>query len=166
MLFTSLLEGYDLTGIQAIQWGQEHEVTAIAEFQTVTGLTVEPAGFYLEKCGFLGTSPDGFVSERCLIEVKCPFKYRKEEKLKPVLKDKNYIIHFDNENEIVINENHNYYHQIQGVLHIAKKDMCYLMIWIPNDHVIVRIAKNEEWKENINILKTFYLKKIIPFILS
>nr|CAH7763522.1 unnamed protein product [Callosobruchus chinensis] len=113
-LFKGLLEGYDLSGVQAIQWGKENEQTAIAKFKEVTGLCVEPAGFHLHACDFLGTSPDGYVSEKCLIEVKCPFKYRNRELLSEELSiDKNYIISFNNSSWI-INESHAYYHQIQG----------------------------------------------------
>lgn len=164
-LFKNLLEGYDLSGIQALQWGKENENLAIQKFTEITGLDVAPAGLYLEKSGFLGTSPDGYISERCLIEVKCPFKFRNEKILQEVLTKKNYIVFYEN-NEIVLNENHNYYHQIQGALHITNKDMCYLVVWIPNDILIVRISKDEEWKENIDILKSFYLKHFLTFITS
>ncbi|VEN54643.1 unnamed protein product, partial [Callosobruchus maculatus] len=158
-LFKGLLEGYDLSGVQAIPWGRENETTAIAKFQEVTGLHVDPAGFCLDKCGFLGTSPDGYVSERCIIEVKCPFKYRNEEHLTSALsKDKNYIISFDN-SMWIINEKHNYYHQIQGELHITGRDMCYLVVWIPHDVVILRVSRNDEWMPNMNTLKSFYLEK-------
>nr|CAH7713590.1 unnamed protein product [Callosobruchus chinensis] len=165
-LFKGLLEGYDLSGVQAIQWGKENEQTAIAKFKEVTGLCVEPAGFHLHACGFLGTSPDGYVSEKCLIEVKCPFKYRNRELLSEELSiDKNYIISFNNSSWI-INETHAYYHQIQGELHITGRDMCYLVIWIPKDVVILRIARDDEWVANMNILKSFYLEQFLPNIIS
>nr|CAH7769220.1 unnamed protein product [Callosobruchus chinensis] len=165
-LFKGLLEGYDLSGVQAIQWGKENEQTAIAKFEEVTGLCVEPAGFHLHACGFLGTSPDGYVSEKCLIEVKCPFKYRNRELLSEELSiDKHYIISFNNSSWI-INETHAYYHQIQGKLHITGRDMCYLVIWIPKDVVILRIARDDEWVANMNILKSFYLEQFLPNIIS
>lgn len=163
-LFKGLMEGYDLSGVQAIQWGRDNEQSGIDTFQEITGLTVEPAGFLLDHCGFIGTSPDGYVSEKCLIEVKCPFKYRNVMNLKEALtNDKSYIIYYEG-GKVVVNEHHIYYDQIQGELHITNKDMCYLVVWTPNDSIIKRISKNNEWKSNINVIKSFYLKHFLPHL--
>ncbi|CAH2008146.1 unnamed protein product, partial [Acanthoscelides obtectus] len=164
-LFKGLLEGYDLSGVRAVQWGRENEQSAIEKFQEITGLHVEPAGFCLDECGFLGASPDGYISENCIIEVKCPFKHRNAEKLSEVLtSNENYVVFYDN-SSWSINENHIYYHQVQGQLYITNKDMCYLVIWIPKDTIIMRISRNDEWKNNINTLKSFYCQQFLANIL-
>ncbi|XP_072394135.1 uncharacterized protein [Diabrotica undecimpunctata] len=68
-LFTNLLEGYDLNGVQAIQWGRENERCALSKFSEVTGLDIEPAGFCLHENGFLGTSPDGYVNKHFYLNI-------------------------------------------------------------------------------------------------
>lgn len=165
-LFTHLVEGYDLSGVQAVQWGKENEKCAVNKFEEILGLKVEPAGFCLERDGFLGASPDGYVSEKCIIEAKCPFKLRNEKNLKEALStETGYIVYYKDQT-LVVNENHSYYHQIQGQLHITNRDMCYLIIWIPNDCIVARISRDEDWKCNLDLLKTFYVKHFLNFLTS
>jgi hypothetical protein len=56
-----------------MQWGVEQEAAAKEAFETLTGLMVKDVGFIdhpsIDHCG---VSPDGFVSDGSLIEVKCP----------------------------------------------------------------------------------------------
>ena len=42
-------------------WGQMHEEQAIKEFMQKTGNKVKPLGLNLLPCGFLCSSPDGFI---------------------------------------------------------------------------------------------------------
>lgn len=56
----------------AMQWGTDYEPVARLEFQLLTGLQVEEAPFVKHKTLQAGASPDGFVGEDELIEIKCP----------------------------------------------------------------------------------------------
>jgi predicted phage-related endonuclease len=54
-------------------WGVDQEAAAKERFETVTGLIVTDVGFIDHpRIEFCGVSPDGFVSDGCLIEIKCP----------------------------------------------------------------------------------------------
>ena len=54
-------------------WGVEQEASAKEAFEAMTGIKVEDVGFIDHPTiGFLGCSPDGFTSDGCLIEIKCP----------------------------------------------------------------------------------------------
>jgi len=56
-----------------MQWGVEQEAAAKERFETVTGLIVTDTPFIDHPTiPFCGCSPDGFVSDGCLIEIKCP----------------------------------------------------------------------------------------------
>lgn len=56
-----------------MQWGVDQEAAAKERFETVTGLIVTDVGFIDHpRIEFCGVSPDGFVSDGCLIEIKCP----------------------------------------------------------------------------------------------
>ena len=56
-----------------MQWGVEQEAAAKERFETVTGLIVTDTPFIDHPTiPFCGCSPDGFVSDGSLIEVKCP----------------------------------------------------------------------------------------------
>jgi hypothetical protein len=56
-----------------MQWGIDQEPYAKAAFEAATGLLVTDVGFVphptIDLCG---GSPDGLVSDGCLIEIKCP----------------------------------------------------------------------------------------------
>ncbi|KAI4455534.1 exonuclease phage-type/recb c-terminal domain-containing protein [Holotrichia oblita] len=90
-LFKKLTGTYNLDGVNAIQWGREHEAKAVEEFTAVTGLSVTPAGIWLDQCGYLGATPDGFVGDEDLLEVKCPFKYRNSNIVEVLPDEKHYI---------------------------------------------------------------------------
>ncbi|KAI4455404.1 hypothetical protein MML48_9g00009794 [Holotrichia oblita] len=164
-LFKSIVESYDLSSIHAIQWGQEHEKTAIKCFEENTNLKVNATGLWLDECGFLGASPDGLIDDNILVEVKCPYKYRNAVLSEVLAHDKTYII-TEEANEMRVNQQHDYWQQIQGQLHITNRDICYLIIWTPAECKIVTIEKDVEWTTNINVLKNFYINKFIPFLLK
>ena len=56
-----------------MEWGIEQEAAAKEAFERRTGLIVTDVGFIdhpsIPNCG---ASPDGFTSDGCLIEIKCP----------------------------------------------------------------------------------------------
>lgn len=55
----------------AMARGVEMEAEARSYYELTTGQTVEQVGFCVADCG-AGCSPDGFVGEDGLIEIKCP----------------------------------------------------------------------------------------------
>ena len=57
----------------AMQWGVDQEAAAKERFESVNGLIVTDTPYIDHpRIPFLGCSPDGFVSDGSLIEVKCP----------------------------------------------------------------------------------------------
>ncbi len=56
-----------------MQWGVDQESAAKEAFENTTGLMVKDVGFIDHpSIDYCGVSPDGFVSDGSLIEVKCP----------------------------------------------------------------------------------------------
>ena len=55
-LLKRLMGEYDLSGVKAISWGVN---------------PVEPTGIWFEESGILGTTPDGLVGQKGILEVKC-----------------------------------------------------------------------------------------------
>lgn len=56
-----------------MQWGIDKEAEAKEAFESRTGLIVTDCGFIDHpRIDFCGASPDGFTSDGCLIEIKCP----------------------------------------------------------------------------------------------
>ncbi len=57
----------------AMQWGIEHEENALKEYEFIYDTEVTRCGFIPHpKMAMAGASPDGFIGEDGLIEVKCP----------------------------------------------------------------------------------------------
>jgi hypothetical protein len=57
----------------ATQRGEELEPQAVECYELAWDCLVAPAGFCLSDCGHYGCSPDGFVGDDGLIEIKCVF---------------------------------------------------------------------------------------------
>ncbi|KAJ8930091.1 hypothetical protein NQ314_017153 [Rhamnusium bicolor] len=81
-----------------------------------------------------GASPDGIIDDDTLIEVKCPFKYKDSFFSDCLLEIKDYIVSFNGES-FILNDAHNYYHQIQGQLHICGKKTYILALWTTKDYL-------------------------------
>jgi len=112
----------------ATEWGAAMEPQALQAFEWETGETVESAPF-IPYDDWLGASPDGFVSDNRLIEVKCPYGLRNFPT--PVFK--------------TINEQPHYMAQMQIEMLCADLDQCHFWQWTPHghDHFIVR--RNDDW---------------------
>lgn len=134
-------------GNSATEWGNFNEAGAIKQFEMESGLSVSPAPFvpYGER---FGASPDGYVSDGYLIECKCPYGLRNGGEFKS------------------INEQPQYYAQIQLQLLCTCKTKCYFYQWSPfgsmceivirdNDYIEDMIAKlNAFWDEAHSIKTT------------
>lgn len=55
----------------AMQHGIDYEDEAVSNYQFVTGNSVQKIGF-IKKTDHIGFSPDGFIGDDGLIEIKCP----------------------------------------------------------------------------------------------
>lgn len=64
----------DQVTTQAMQSGHDWEPKARAAYEFDNGVDVEPVGFCTTDDGRIGASPDGFVGDEGLLELKCPFK--------------------------------------------------------------------------------------------
>lgn len=97
----------------------------------------------MDKCGFLGASPDGLLDDTTLIEVKCPFKYRNDMLRDCLLNKNDYILNFDGEH-FNANRNHDYFHQIQGQLNICNMKKCILILWTEKDYLEFNIDRDDK----------------------
>ncbi|CAH1984472.1 unnamed protein product [Acanthoscelides obtectus] len=165
-LFKTLLGEYNLDGIKAIQWGRTHEKDALDYLKHHYNLNIQSTGVWLTNSGLLGASPDGLIDEEdAIVEVKCPYSFRNDNLTEKLCNLTNYIIYYD-EGNLLLNKSHNYYHQIQGFLHVLKKKKCYLCIWTLNGATVANVDYDELWKENIFLLENFYIEHYSPKLLG
>ncbi|XP_072399541.1 uncharacterized protein [Diabrotica undecimpunctata] len=165
-LFKTLIGAYNLDGIKSIQWGRTHEKSGIEYLRNTLNLDVQPTGIWLTKSGLLGASPDGLIGDDGIVEVKCPYTFRNEKLSEKLKNSDKYIISYNDQDEVLINTEHNYYHQIQGCLHILGRQNCYLCIWTLKEIITVIIEKDLTWAPNIDLLENFYLAQYLPKLLN
>ena len=171
-LFKTLKGEYSVAGKDSIMWGQIHEGKAIQKYITLTGNTVKPVGLVLLPCGFLGCSPDGLIYAKGIVsnnvgvlEIKCPWKHRNHtiaEIMKEEVENKktnNVYLNPDG----TLNENHNYWHQVQGEMLSANANWAHFVIWTTKELILVYVNRSTSWAEaNIPKLKHFYANDFLP----
>ena len=133
----------EFTGNVATEWGTHNEDGALFDFQLETGLIVKPAPF-IKYDDWAGASPDGFVSDGALIEIKCPYG----------IKDKPAPVPFKLIPEL---SQPHYYDQMQFQMYVSGVDKCHFWQWTPHGTSHEIIDANQDWRdENLPILRQFY----------
>lgn len=130
----------EFEGNAATEWGTFNEEGAALDFTLETGLKIEPAPF-VPVDDWAGASPDGYVSDGAIIEIKCPFGLR--DKATPVFKS--------------IHDQPHYYDQVQFQLYVTERKTCHFWQWTPNGtrHEVVEVSV--AWQEeNLPKLWAFY----------
>lgn len=110
------LSNLSISGVDnyATEWGNEHEPLAKKWYTKLTGNEVESAPLVFKNGleGFTGT-PDGFVGEDGIIEIKCPYN------------GANHLKHcFISNDEYFKKEHAEYYWQIQSYLFLTGRKWC------------------------------------------
>ena len=159
-LVKSLLGDYGIPRTAPIQWGCDHESDAIQQYVLTRGSTVEECGVFLsEEFPHLATSPDGVISidnERFGgIEVKCPFKHRKNS-IEEACKDSAFCLIMC-DGQIMLNWKHDYYYQVTGQIALTGAEFCDFVVWTEVDIHIERILLDVTmWAEMKAKLAHFY----------
>lgn len=165
--FENLWAEKRLDHVKSIQHGRKEERNAEQLYCTNTGNKVYKCGLIIHPYApFLGTSPDGLVitsmGEIGLVEFKCPYG-SKSGCLKEALKLKTFHLKEDENKQIVVNNKHNYYYQVQGQMLICGIKWCDLCTYFKksNETVIVRVDFDPffctEMFENLTNMYNVYL---------
>src|SRR5690625_4431335 len=117
----------EFSGNVATQWGHNHEPLAVLDYMSETGVNVVEAGFYIHpEHDWLGASPDGFVGEDGLLEIKCPFSLRDGGVFKK------------------LEEQLHYYAQIQVQMACTGREWTDFYQWAPHSTSVERVERSEE----------------------
>lgn len=118
----------EFKGNIATEYGTDNEGLARAAYEMETGNAVEQVGFVpMDK--WAGSSPDGLIGNEGLIEIKCPFGKRKDEK--PEFAS--------------IDEQPHYYAQIQFQLFCTVRVWCDFWQWSAHGCKLERVAYDPVW---------------------
>jgi putative phage-type endonuclease len=133
----------EFVGNIATTWGTNHEEEARESFEYHQGVQVAPASFLVHPTlPWLGASPDGYVANHALLEIKCPFGLRDKPKPAPFKS---------------INIQPHYYAQMQIQMYCTDKIACYFWQWTPHDHKLEIVDFDQAWiNDNLPKLEAFY----------
>ncbi|CAH2100194.1 unnamed protein product [Euphydryas editha] len=116
-------------------------------------VAIEPCGLFVdEDFPFIGATPDGLIGQDTVVEVKCPlvaFKKGLEESIK---ENKIQIWKYNKKREVIeVNKNSNWYHQIQGQLHVTRREKCLFAVWSGENKPLKTevIKKDDDFWEKI-----------------
>ena len=148
----------------ALMHGRRYESVAVMRYEEDFVATVNKVGFIVDKNRpYLGCSPDGFVGDDLLIEVKCPYA-AKDREITPVSVP--YLI--QENGTLVLRRNHDYMFQIQGQMYITGRKVCHLVIYTMQDCKVVTVSYDPEFVNKMlvkldkffnEVFKVEYLKK-------
>lgn len=138
---------------KAMEHGNDYEGQAILKYIEQTGRKVDFAQRFLKLDDFIGGSPDGFVGDDGLIEVKCPFNGGNH--LKSLLTNEIY--------------NTDYLYQMQGYLWVTGRKWCDFVTYDPDliDGLqlnIIRVQRDEELIEAIKLIMEEVKEKLNEII--
>ena len=134
---------------QAMQHGNEYESEAILKYEEVKGIKVNSVQKFIKLNDFIGGTPDGFIGEDGLIEVKCPFNGGNH--LKSLLTGEIY--------------NTDYIYQIQGYLWVTDRKWCDFVTYDPDliDGLqlnVIRVERDDNLIESIKTIMELVKEKI------
>lgn len=133
----------EFQGNIATQYGVTHEDEARDDFILKTGAEVVRASFCIhDNFDWLGASPDGFIGDDALLEIKCPFG----------LRDKEPPIAFK-----TAAEQPHYYAQMQVQMFVTDRSMCFFWQWAQRDNNLEIVEYDSDYiAEIFPVLKAFY----------
>lgn len=112
-------------GNVATQYGTDNENNGVMDYQILSGNMVEATGLHVHKDNtWLAGSPDGFVGEEGMIEVKCPYYRRKDG------------------SRLHKEVPHHYYLQMNALLEICDRAWCDYVCWSPSGMVVYRVYRD------------------------
>ncbi|KAI5631791.1 yqaJ-like viral recombinase domain-containing protein [Phthorimaea operculella] len=159
-LVKKIIYGGNLSTVPAIRYGIDNEETAIRQLEKQENIQIESCGLFVDReYEFLGTTPDGKYADG-LVEIKCPVSLAKFS-LENAMKKHPFWKLDSTSKTYLVNEQHHWYYQIQGQLHITQKDVCMLGIWFGETvpmkvYLIQRDDKFWKTKMETKLVKFYY----------
>lgn len=123
---------------------QEHE--ALKTFESIfSEFNLQECGLFIdEELPFLGSSPFRLYGDNYIVSIKCPLKAYKQS-----IDAARMQFWKKKSGERTINKKSAWYFEVQGDLHVTKRNFAYLMIWLgENQYEVVKVKRDDEFFKN------------------
>lgn len=163
---------FNSSKIPALKWGVDNESKAFERYQQSIkkGSKAWECGFWINKTyPWLGGSPDGFMQDQKgyqrTLEIKCPYN-GKDLDIDDLFHMRNGNNFFLEENEnlkLILNKNHHYYCQVQGVMELVGTNRCDFIVWTTKDFFVTTVYKDQNFIDDMmKKLHMFYHRFLLP----
>lgn len=131
----------------AMQWGIDNEPLARLAYSLETGNDSEETGFWIHEKVSAGASPDGFVNDDGLLEIKCP----------------NTATHIETlQNKQLPSQ---YKAQVQGQIWITGRKWCDFVSFDPRlpqnaQMIVIRVERDDEYIKELEEEVVKFLKEV------
>ncbi|KAK3920058.1 hypothetical protein KUF71_009345 [Frankliniella fusca] len=133
------------------------------------GYDIKECGLFIdEEMPFLGASPNGLIGNDSIVEITCPFTAYESQSTLQAIENKQIpyleIKNQGNVKQVKLKRDSARYYQIQGQLHITKRQKCYFVVFTKHWKHVEEIERDDEFWENHmrNQLKSFYEEALLP----
>jgi len=151
-------------GNNATKYGTQNEENAKCALSGILNKTIVPSGLIIDKdLPFLAASPDGLIDGDSLVEIKCPITSKDLTPEEGITRKKITSCEIVN-GKLRLKRTDTFYYQVQGQLHISKRQFCYFCIWTPRGMLHEKIKRDDNfWSEKmLQQLTNFYYHCLLP----
>ena len=148
----------------SLQHGKKYEELAVSKYMTDFGQEVKKCGIVVcEEYPFLSCSPDSIIDRSLLLEVKCPY-FSKDKMITPVTVP---YLKLNSKSEYYLNQNHDYFYQVQGQLLCTGAKKCIFAVYTGVDIKYISINRDDEFIHGmVEKLKLFFENHFKPALLE
>lgn len=124
---------------------------------------------YLSECGvvideehcFLGASPFRLFGDTAIVCVKCPLKAFKKT-IDESIESKSINFFVMKSGVETVNKNSEWYIEIQGELHITRRTLAYLVVWVESEFRIEKVYRDDDfWFDEMEEKLVYFYENVM-----
>lgn len=122
--------------------------------------------FMSQKYRYIGASPDGIFYCKChgfgSIEVKCPYSLKDAKSFEDaIMNDPKFPVKRNEGGELYLQQNHEYYFQIQQQMWVTGYNICLFVMYIKNDLLQLIVRHDKTFTEKLVVKEKLYFLEVI-----
>lgn len=144
----------------AIIHGKTYEPVARQKAESIIHKKIKICGLVINMAyPELAASPDGFIENDTLVEIKCPYTIRNEE-----IKGLAFLENVNGEWQL--KKEHPYFYQVQGSMLITGRKRCVFVVYTFKELKCINVTFDENWTKMSLVPKlyAFWKSHYLPFL--